>query len=93
MNDEYKFKKNNFREVLDSVFKHNKKNDLSIEEIIDKFDKININKRKRVKVACINCKNSHQKCDNDRPCKCCIKRGLSDTCKNLEKLKNNKKSK
>jgi hypothetical protein len=82
-NDEYKFKKDEFKQVLDNVF--NKKSDLSIDEIIDTFNKININVRKRVKVACINCKKNHKKCSINRPCQSCINNKLIDTCKDPEK--------
>ena len=35
---------------------------------------------KKVSRACIHCRNGHLTCDDSRPCKRCIKRGLESTC-------------
>jgi len=34
----------------------------------------------RVKTACVNCKNSKTRCDNQRPCKRCVRTGRQDSC-------------
>uniref|UniRef100_V5EF59 Zn(2)-C6 fungal-type domain-containing protein n=2 Tax=Kalmanozyma brasiliensis (strain GHG001) TaxID=1365824 RepID=V5EF59_KALBG len=40
--------------------------------------------RKKVKKACIFCKRSHMPCEEARPCKRCVKRGISHLCKDAE---------
>ncbi|EPQ30711.1 uncharacterized protein PFL1_01612 [Pseudozyma flocculosa PF-1] len=40
--------------------------------------------RKKVKKACIFCKRSHMPCEEARPCRRCIKRGISDMCRDAE---------
>jgi len=34
----------------------------------------------RVKTACVNCKNSKTRCDNQRPCKRCVRTGRANSC-------------
>jgi len=48
---------------------------LQTEEILEN------GKRKRVNTACLFCKRSHLSCDNGRPCSRCIKRGISEKCR------------
>lgn len=40
--------------------------------------------RKKVKKACIFCKRSHMPCEEARPCKRCVKRGISHLCRDAE---------
>lgn len=40
--------------------------------------------RKKVKKACVFCKRSHMPCEEARPCKRCVKRGISHLCKDAE---------
>lgn len=40
--------------------------------------------RKKVKKACIFCKRSHMPCEEARPCQRCVKRGISDLCRDAE---------
>jgi len=42
-------------------------------------------KRTQVKVACVNCQKACKKCDNARPCPRCIRRGLEQTCVDIER--------
>lgn len=35
---------------------------------------------RKVSRACIHCRNAHITCDEGRPCKRCVKKGLADTC-------------
>lgn len=91
-------KDSEFEKTLNNIFEYNKKNKLSIEDIIYTFNKINISKnickintdetkRNQVKISCINCKKTHKKCDNSRPCQRCIDHKLIDTCKDAERKK------
>ncbi|KAI7861248.1 hypothetical protein BDF14DRAFT_480239 [Spinellus fusiger] len=41
-----------------------------------------VSKRKQVKNACVNCQKACKKCDEGRPCRRCIKLGLTETCIN-----------
>lgn len=80
--------------ILENVFKHNKKERLSIEDIINTFTKIeiknNINndnvnfekksKREQVKNACVNCKIARKKCDVGRPCNRCTLFNIAEKC-------------
>ncbi|GBB98246.1 hypothetical protein RclHR1_03180011 [Rhizophagus clarus] len=38
-------------------------------------------KREQVKCACVNCKKSCKKCDDERPCQRCIRLNIAETCK------------
>lgn len=87
-----------FGKILNSIFEYNKKDKLSIKDIICTFNKMNINKnktdieeykikRKQVKNSCINCKKIHKKCDDNRPCQRCIDNKLINTCKDSERKK------
>ncbi len=40
--------------------------------------------RKKVKKACVFCKRSHMPCEEARPCKRCVKRGISHLCRDAE---------
>ncbi|KAI9226204.1 MAG: hypothetical protein DHS80DRAFT_19109, partial [Piptocephalis tieghemiana] len=40
-------------------------------------------RRKQVRQACSNCQKASRGCDEARPCRRCVHRGLSDTCVNL----------
>ncbi|PWY98960.1 hypothetical protein BCV70DRAFT_121574 [Testicularia cyperi] len=40
--------------------------------------------RKKVKKACIFCKRSHMPCEEARPCKRCVKRGIPELCRDAE---------
>ncbi|ORX41513.1 hypothetical protein BCR36DRAFT_339269 [Piromyces finnis] len=42
-------------------------------------------KRTQVKVACVNCQKACKKCDNARPCPRCVRRGLEQTCVDIER--------
>lgn len=42
--------------------------------------------RKKVKKACIFCKRSHMPCEEARPCKRCVKRGISHLCRDAEPM-------
>ncbi|EFC46827.1 predicted protein [Naegleria gruberi] len=37
-------------------------------------------RKKYVKRACVNCKQSHAACDSERPCKRCVSLGMGDKC-------------
>lgn len=45
------------------------------------FFEENQKKRKRVQSACTHCQKSHSSCDDERPCRRCISKGLEDQCK------------
>ncbi|KAI8888172.1 hypothetical protein K501DRAFT_26873 [Backusella circina FSU 941] len=47
-------------------------------------------KRKQVKNACVNCQKACKKCDDGRPCKRCIKLGLTATCRNSDRKERKK---
>ncbi|KAN0065478.1 hypothetical protein ACQY0O_001314 [Thecaphora frezii] len=47
--------------------------------------------RKKVKKACIFCKRSHMPCEEARPCRRCIKRGIPGLCRDAEPLNGNGK--
>ncbi|KAI7900495.1 uncharacterized protein BX663DRAFT_517830 [Cokeromyces recurvatus] len=47
-------------------------------------------KRKQVKNACVNCQKACKKCDDGRPCKRCIKLGLTATCKDSDRKERKK---
>ncbi|GBC11235.1 uncharacterized protein OCT59_025623 [Rhizophagus irregularis] len=38
-------------------------------------------KREQVKCACVNCKKSCKKCDDERPCQRCIRLNIAETCR------------
>ncbi|ODV91633.1 hypothetical protein CANCADRAFT_20152, partial [Tortispora caseinolytica NRRL Y-17796] len=38
-------------------------------------------KRKKAYRACLHCQKAHLTCDNERPCKRCVRRKLADTCR------------
>ncbi|SOV07828.1 related to RDS2 - Regulator of drug sensitivity [Ustilago sp. UG-2017a] len=42
--------------------------------------------RKKVKKACVFCKRSHMPCEEARPCKRCVKRGISHLCRDAEPI-------
>lgn len=43
--------------------------------------------RKPASRACTFCHQKHLQCSNERPCKNCVKRGIADTCTNIERRK------
>lgn len=45
-------------------------------------------KRERARVACLECKRSKQKCDNERPCARCISKGKAAECCDSEQILN-----
>ncbi|OBZ87933.1 putative transcriptional regulatory protein C27B12.11c [Choanephora cucurbitarum] len=47
-------------------------------------------KRKQVKNACVNCQKACKKCDDGRPCKRCIKLGLTATCRDSDRKERKK---
>eukprot|EP01130_Rhizamoeba_saxonica_P001700 TRINITY_DN11564_c0_g1_i1.p1 TRINITY_DN11564_c0_g1~~TRINITY_DN11564_c0_g1_i1.p1 ORF type:complete len:130 (-),score=23.53 TRINITY_DN11564_c0_g1_i1:99-488(-) len=47
--------------------------------------------RKRVSVACNNCRKSHLKCDAGRPCSRCIGKGIAHLCKTAETQRRGRK--
>ncbi|PVV02438.1 hypothetical protein BB560_003108 [Smittium megazygosporum] len=42
-------------------------------------------RNKKVPRACTNCQKAHLPCDDSRPCSRCLKKGLSDSCRNNSK--------
>lgn len=50
-------------------------------------------KKKKVKFACVNCRKSKTACDNERPCRRCISKGLEDSCTNNSKISQKRFSK
>ncbi|KAI8989992.1 hypothetical protein BDB01DRAFT_709335, partial [Pilobolus umbonatus] len=47
-------------------------------------------KRKQVKNACVNCQKACKKCDDGRPCKRCVKLGLTSTCRDSDRKERKK---
>lgn len=47
-------------------------------------------KRKQVKNACVNCQKACKKCDDGRPCKRCVKLGLTATCRDSDRKERKK---
>jgi hypothetical protein len=50
-------------------------------------------KRKKYNEACAECRKAHKACSGTKPCERCIKLGIGDTCKTLERKKRGKSSK
>jgi hypothetical protein len=50
-------------------------------------------KRKRVTSACIYCQRSHMSCDESRPCKRCVSRGMSELCRDGKRRRRGRKRK
>ena len=44
-------------------------------------------KRKQVVIACVSCRQSKTACDEERPCKRCVAKGICDTCVDAPKKK------
>ncbi|KAG1185447.1 hypothetical protein G6F35_014864 [Rhizopus arrhizus] len=57
---------------------------------MDKQQTIEKPKRKQVKNACVNCQKACKKCDDGRPCKRCIKLGLTATCRDSDRKERKK---
>ncbi|KAL0080081.1 Zn(2)-C6 fungal-specific transcription factor [Phycomyces blakesleeanus] len=55
---------------------------VSVPSIRSRTPRSKISKRKQVKNACVNCQKACKKCDEGRPCKRCVKLGLTETCIN-----------
>ncbi|KAI9020801.1 hypothetical protein CLU79DRAFT_719894 [Phycomyces nitens] len=55
---------------------------VSVPSIRSRTTRNKISKRKQVKNACVNCQKACKKCDEGRPCKRCVKLGLTETCIN-----------
>ncbi|GAA5812355.1 hypothetical protein MFLAVUS_005806 [Mucor flavus] len=55
-----------------------------------KKNSIEKSKRKQVKNACVNCQKACKKCDDGRPCKRCVKLGLTATCRDSDRKERKK---
>ncbi len=76
--------------VMESV--HTKKDDfnemlqvpLNNEPNAQDSEELSRRQQKRVRRACIYCNRSHMSCENVRPCKRCVQRGIAHLCKDSE---------